>query len=480
MISGCMLGPNFHSPPKPPVRSFTAHPMPKKTAATPAAGKAGKSQQFVNGQDIPADWWYLFHSKELDCLVRRGLAHSPTITAAYAALRQAQEAVNVQVGNLLFPAVNASLTGQRQKFSDATIGTPGSSLFNLFNASVSVAYTLDVFGASRRQIESLRAQVDYQQFQLMAAYITLSANIITTAVTVASYQEQIKATKDLIRIYGKQLDIMKKQFDLGGISLQTVLTQETLVDQTRATLPPLQLGLAQQRHALDVLVGDFPEHPLPEIHLSAITLPEHLPVSIPSNLVRQRPDVRAAEATMHAACANVGVATANLFPQFTITGNYGWEATSPGQLFSAASRVWSYGGGITQPIFHGGALFAARRQAIAAYDQAAAQYHQTVLTAFQNVADTLRALQMDARTLRERKNAEIAAKRNLTLTQQQYFLGGVSYLSLLITEQQYHQTLIATIQAEALRYNDTAALFQALGGGWWNKSWCVKECLNAA
>jgi NodT family efflux transporter outer membrane factor (OMF) lipoprotein len=479
LASGCMVGPNFRSPPKPPVHSFTEKPLPPKTASTPSAGKAGQSQRFVYGQDIPADWWIVFHSPALDCLIRRGLAHSPNITLAYATLRVAQESLSAQIGNLLYPAFGLGMTGQRQQFSGASIGTATQSIFNLFNTSVNVAYTLDVFGGSRRQIEALRAQVDYQQFQLMAAYITLSANIVTTAVTMASFQEQIKATLEMIRIQENQLDVLRNQFRLGAISFANVLTQETLLNQTRATLPALQKRWAQSRHALLVLVGDFPDRPLPDIRLNALTLPKNLPVSIASNLVRQRPDVRASEALMHAACANVGVATANLFPQFAITGNYGWEAVAPSLLFKPASKVWLISGGLTQPLFRGGMLLAQRRQAIAAYDQAASQYRQTVLTAFQNVADTLRALETDARSLRAQKQAEDSARRNLVLSQNQYRLGGVSYLNLLNAQQQYQATVIAVIQAKALRYNDTAALFQALGGGWWNKSWCVKECLNA-
>lgn len=478
LITGCMVGANFHSPPPPPVHTYTQKPLPPKTAASSLAGKAGKSQTFVYGQNIRDDWWRLFHSEELNCLIERGLANSPNMAAAYGNLRQAQEALNVQIGNSLFPAVGASALGQRQKFSGSTIGTGTSSIFNLFNTSVSVSYALDVFGGLRRQIESLGAQVDYQQFQLIATYLTLTGNIVTTAVTAASYQEQIKATLELIKIQEGQLNIMQKQFELGGISLETVLTQETLVNQTRATLPPLQKSLSQSRHALAVLVGDFPNAPIPVIKLSSITLPKEIPVSLPSYLVRQRPDVRASEALLHAACANVGVATANLFPQFNITGMFGWETSVASQLFTPGSSVWSITGNLTQPLFRGGALLAARRQAIAVYDTAAAQYRQAVLTAFQNVADSLRALETDARTLRAQARANDSARRNLDLSLQQYKLGGSSYLSLLNAQQQYQQTLLAFIQAKAARYNDTAALYQSLGGGWWNKPWCVKESLN--
>jgi NodT family efflux transporter outer membrane factor (OMF) lipoprotein len=478
LLSSCMVGPNFHSPRSPHVKSFTETPMPAKTAATPAAGKAGKPQSFVQGQNIPAEWWYLFHSKELNQLITCGLANSPNLAAAYAALRVAQENLNVQVGNLLFPAFNAGFLAQRQRFSSATIGgTPGGSpVFNLFNASVNVAYTLDFFGGNRRQVEGFSAQVDYQQFQLIAAYLTLTSNIVTTSVAIASYKAQIDATIDLIDAQAGQLRIMTRQLGLGGVSRETVLTQQTLVEQTRATLPPLQKSLSQARHALAALVGTFPDRQLPEVRLNALILPGKLPVSLPSNLVRQRPDVRASEALLHSAMTGIGVATANLLPQFTISGVYGWETSVASQLFSQTSKIWSMATNIAQPIFRGGALWAQRRQAIASYEQAAAQYRQTVLTAFQNVADVLRALETDARTLRAQQAAEVAARQNLYLSQQQYGLGGVSYLTFLNAQQQYQSTRIAVIQAKAARYADTAALFQALGGGWWNKEWCVKEC----
>lgn len=479
VVTGCMVGPDFHSPAKPRVQSYTETPMPKKTVATPAAGKAGKAQTFYDAQNIPSQWWYLFHSREINALVTRGIYNSPNLASAYAALRVAQEQLNAQIGNSLFPAFDAALSGQRQQFTGASQGQASApKIFNLFNASVNVAYTLDVFGGARRQIEGYAAQVDYQQFQLIAAYLTLTSNIVTTAVTVASLQAQIQATNELIRAQEGQLKILEQQFKLGGISQATVLTQLTLVNQTRATLPPLQKSLSQARHALDVLVGDFPNQQLPKINLDSLTLPSKLPVTLPSNLVRQRPDVRASEALLHSASASIGVATANLLPQFNITGNYGWESPIPSKLFSHLTNTWAIAGNITQPVFHGGALFAQRRQAIAAYEQACAQYRQTVLTAFQNVADTLRALETDARTLKDQKRAETSAWDNLKLTEDQFRLGGTNYLSLLNAQQQYQTVKLAVIQAKAARYNDTVALFQALGGGWWNKPWCVKECLN--
>lgn len=293
----------------------------------------------------------------------------------------------------------------------------------------------------------------------------------------ASFQAQIEVTVDLIKAEQGLLDILNKQYRLGGVSQEDVLTQQTLLEQTKATLPPLQKNLSQAKHALSTLVGVFPEAPLPILKLDRLKLPVELPVSLPSYLVRQRPDVRASEALLHEACAQIGVATANLFPKFTITANEGWLNTSFDNLFTKRHEVWALTGKIVQPLFHGGALFAQRRAAIAAYQQTAAQYKQTVLQAFQNVADVLRGLEVDARTLQAQIKAENAARDALNLTLKQYRLGGVSYINLLNAQQQYQQTRISRIQAQALRYSDTAALFQALGGGWWHKPWCVKECL---
>lgn len=480
-LAGCMVGPDFHAPASPVVHRYTAHPMSQKTVHTNAPGNSGRTQTFVQTQDIPSQWWALFHSKEINTLVQRGIAHSPTLAAAYASLRQAQENLYAQIGNTMFPAFNAQVGYQRQLFNSAGLGgSLGSSIFDLYNANVTVSYNLDVFGGARRQIETFSAQVDYQQFLLIAAYLTLTSNIVTTAVNVAAFESKIKMTKALIKNQEEQLSIIKKQLHVGGVSEENVLTQATLVEQTKATLPPLLQQLAQARHALDVLVGDLPNKPIPSINLDKLNLPARLPVSMPSSLVRQRPDVRASEALLHAANANVGVATANLFPQFSLTGNYGWQGAPPSTLFGTSTNVWSYGLQIVQPIIHGGALLAQRRAAIDAFQQAFAQYKQTVLQGFQNVADTLRALQNDAATLKAQNLAVKAAYKNYRLTKNQYHLGGVSYLNLLTAQLQYQQTSLARIQAQASRYNDTVALFQSLGGGWWNQTWCVKECLYEA
>jgi len=470
-LAACAVGPDFHRPEAPKTNTYTAKALPEKTAAAPVAG--GDAQRFVFGKDIPAQWWAVFHSDALDQLIRQALEDSPTLAAAQAALREAHENVRAEVGAAFFPAVDANASAERQKFSGAAFGQPGAkgSLFNLYNASVKVSYALDIFGGARRELETLQSQVDYQRFQLEGAYLTLTSNIVTTAVKEASLRAQILATQDILKVQGKQLDVVERQFQLGAVSRSDVLAQQTQLAQTRATLPPIEKDLAQTRHQLAVLVGRLPGEgaALPEFELDGLQLPQELPVSLPSSLVHQRPDIQASEALLHAASAQVGVATANLYPQITLTGNYGSETTRVGDLFQNGTSVWSLAAGLLQPVFHGGELIAKRSAAVAAYDQAAAQYRETVLQAFQNVADVLRALDADANTLKAQAEAEAAARATLDLTQKQFELGAVSYLSLLNAERQYQQTKISLVQAQAARFADTAALFQALGGGWWNR-----------
>ncbi|MFI4954325.1 MAG: efflux transporter outer membrane subunit, partial [Gammaproteobacteria bacterium] len=330
-------------------------------------------------------------------------------------------------------------------------------------------YTVDVFGGKRRAIEAQLAQVDYQKYELLAAYLTLTGNIVTTAITEASLRAQIKATQDIVDIEAKELGIVRKQFKLGGVSDISVLAQETQLEQTRATLPELEKNLAKARNAMAVLIGDFPGNDgLPIFHLDDLHLPENLPVSIPSKLVRQRPDIQAAEALLHASTAQIGVATANLLPQFNLTGAFGTETGNYQSLFGPSTKIWAFQAQVTQAIFNGGALIAQREAAIAAFEASLAQYQFAVLTAFQNVGDTLNALEMDAQTLQANTAAEKAAKTTLDMVSKQYYLGGVSYLNLLYAQMQYHQAYMARIISEATRYADTAALFQSMGGGWWN------------
>jgi NodT family efflux transporter outer membrane factor (OMF) lipoprotein len=479
-VSGCAVGPDFHTPAAPTTSRYTPEPLPPETVAAPEAshlGQPGAAQQFVSGQDIPAQWWTIFHSEPLDQLIRAALADSPTLAAAQAALRQSRENFAAERGTLLYPAVDANVGVER---SNILLGFPGT-IYTVDSATLSVSYKLDLFGGSRRTLEAFRSQIDYQNFQLEAAYLTLTSNIVTTAVQEASLRAQIQALREILAAQEKQLEVIERQFKLGGVSKADVLAQRTQVAQTRALLPPLDKQLAQTRHRLAVLSGKLPsEAVLPNFEITALNLPEQLPVSLPSALVRQRPDIRAAEALLHQASAQVGVATANLYPQISLSGSYGSEALKPSQLFSAPSVAWTVLGGVLQPLFHGGALSAQKRAAVAAYDQAEAQYREVVLQSFQDVADTLRALEADAVTLKTQADAEAVARESLELTQRQFKLGAVNFLILLNAQRQYQQARVNLVQAEASRYTDTAALFQALGGGWWNRNTLAEAKAPAA
>lgn len=474
-VAACAVGPDFHAPPPPATSHYTRAPEPTGTVAAP--GASGTGQTFSSSRDIPADWWTLFHSSALDELMRQALADSPTVQAAQATLLTAAETWRAQRGGLLLPAVDATGSAVREKVPGAAFGQPGSSfLFNLFDASVGVTYRLDLFGASRRQLEALRAQADYQRWELEAARLTLADNIVTTAVNIASLHAQIAALGDIVASERDQLKVVQRQFDAGAASRSDVLAQQTQVADNEAQLPGLEKQLAQAQHRLAVLVGRTPDDAtVPDFTLDKLTLPAELPLSVPSKLVRQRPDVQAAEALLHVSTAQLGVATANMYPQLNLTGSIGSETIQASDLFKTGSAAWNIGGSLTQPLFHGGELLGLKRAARADLERAAAQYREAVLAALQEVADTLRALEADARTLQADLITETDAQDTLKMTQLQYKVGGVSYLTLLNAERVYLQARQNRVQAEAARYADTAALFQALGGGWWNRQDNAKE-----
>ena len=466
-IAGCAVDQDFRLPDIATPSQYTTSPLPAQTAKAPS--ESVSVQHFALDKDLPGDWWTLFGSPELDQMIKQGLVDSPTLAAAQAALHKAEEDLRAVKGSILYPAVDANLQTSRQRTS-GNASTGASDTYNLYNTSVGVSYTLDIFGGGRHQIESYQAQIDYQKYQYEATYLTLTANIVTTTIQEASLRAQLNAKKEIIEIQQKQLDVVNKQFELGAVTKAEILSQETEVAMTKAELPAIEKQLYLTRHALSGMIGKFPGYEkLPEFNLESLRLPKKLPVSLPSNLARQRPDVRAAEALLHQACASVGVATANLYPQITLSAGYGFEAVSTGILFNGQSVIWNFGAGLLQPIFRGGELTAKRKSAIAYYDQATAQYKQAVLTAFRDVADVLRTLETDARTLQAQAQAEAAAKSALELIKKQYELGAVSYIALLIAQRDYQKTRINVIVARAQRYADTAALFQALGGGWWNR-----------
>jgi NodT family efflux transporter outer membrane factor (OMF) lipoprotein len=469
LSAGCAVGPDFRKPAAPDVSDYTAAPV---TATASTAGVAGgEAQRFARGSDVTGDWWTLFHSAPLDELIEHSLTNNPDLKAAQAALSVAREGVLAQRG-AYYPSVSAGFSASRQRQSGQLAPTPNSNvfLFNLFTPEVSVSYVPDVFGLNRRTVESLQAQEDAVRFQMIATYNTLTANVVVTAIQQGSVQQQIEATHQLIDINTHILEILRYQFAKGYASGLDVAAQESQLAQVAATLPPLLKQAAQLRDLMADLAGEFPSQaPTANFDLASLKLPENLPVSLPSALVSQRPDVRQAEANLHAASARIGVAIANRLPNITLTGSTGSSALAINQLFTSGTGFWAVGADLTAPIFQGGTLLHQERAAKAAYVQAAEQYRSTVLTAFQNVADTLTALDQDAEAVKAASAAADAAKVTLDLAQRQWQDGYAGYLALLSAEQAYQQARINLVQAQASRYADTAALFQALGGGWWHR-----------
>ena len=442
-------------------------PAPPQYTPTPVV-----EERLAPGKDIPADWWTLFQSPPLDALVRRSLEESPTLARAQARLRQAQEDVSARAGATQSPRVDAKLSANRVDLGSQSFEQPlpVKTPLNLYLASVSVSYTFDLFGANRRELEALRAEVDHQQFELEGARLMLAGNVVTTAIREAGLRESIAATQELIDLQEQALAIAERMEKAGGIAHAEVVAQQRELAQARAALPDLQRDLERLRHRLAVYSGQAPgAAALPEFRLLDLKLPPELPLSVPSALARQRPDIRAAESLLAQAGARVGVATANLYPQITLSANVGSLTTSAGDLFSGGTAFALLGGSIVQPIFRGGELEAKRRSAVAAYDQAGAAYRETVLQGFREVADALRALEADGARLKERADAVAQARRYRDIAVQRYKAGGVSQAAVLEALREYRRTRLEQTQALADRYADSAALVQALGGGWWSK-----------
>jgi NodT family efflux transporter outer membrane factor (OMF) lipoprotein len=468
LLSACAVGPNFHAPAPPATEGYAPGELPKNTASTGVVG--GESQRFQSGQDLPAEWWTLFGSPALDQLITQAMANYPDIAAQQAALRQARENVRAEQGVFL-PSLTGNALGQRFKESGGSIA-PGFPAFisNVFEATVNVSYNFDLFGGERRTLEQLQAVAEAQNFQLEASYLTLTSNVAAAAIQLAATRDLLDATNQIIALEEKQLTVIKRRVQLGSQTNADVLQQESNLAAVRATLPPLQQQLAVTEHQLAVLTGRFPhDASAPALKLGDLKLPQDLPVSLPSSLVAQRPDIRAQAAVLHQATAAVGIATANMLPQLTLSGSFGGEALRFASLLEPGSNTWSLLEQVSQPLFEGGALRAKRRAALAALDEAGAQYKLTVLDAFQNVADTLTALDNDALALSAQYDALAASQAGLDLIQRQYDIGIANYVTLLTAQQSYQQARLAYVRALASRYTDTVTLFQALGGGWWHR-----------
>ena len=470
-LAACAVGPNFKRPVPPKAEGYGSAPMQGELAA-PGPESA---QHFVAGEDIPSQWWTLFRSPALNHLVDQALTGNPDVGAAQAALRQAHELYLAQ-RTAFFPDIEGNFSGTRAKNAVGTIANPTSlpqvnPYYNLYTAQLTISYLPDVFGGVRRAVEMAKAQADSTRFQLEATYLTLSSNVVVTAVQEASVRGQIAATMRLLDLQHQLTDKVQHQRMLGTANDLDVLAQQSLEAQTAQTLPPLQKQLGQTRDALTALLGRLPsDEPADTFRLDDLTLPTDLPVSVPAKLIEQRPDVRQAEENLHAASAAVGVAIASMLPNLAISGNIGTTGLAVQQLFSPNTGFWSIGGSLTQTLFDAGALLHKKRAADAALDQAAAQYRSAVILACQNVADSLRALQADADAVKASADAQRAAKKTFDLAQHQRERGTISWVAVLIAEQAYRQAELALVQAEANRYSDTAGLFQALGGGWWNRT----------
>jgi NodT family efflux transporter outer membrane factor (OMF) lipoprotein len=470
LLAGCAVGPNFKQPALPSGAGYTQTALPPKTADAP--GSLGSAQQFNVGGDIPGQWWTLFQSAQLNDLIDRAFKASPNIAAAQAALAVARENILAQRGSL-FPSIGVDASGSRNETPTASLAPVASNnqrIYSLYTGELSISYSLDAFGLNRRMIESAAAQADNQRFELEAAYLTLSSNVVLAAVNAASLQGLITAQEETIKANTELRDILKRESELGEVAEADVLQQEAMLAAAQAALPPLQKQLALQRDALAALVGGFPNEKLADFDLASLHLPEDLPVSLPSSLIEQRPDVLAAAAALHSASAQVGVAIANRLPQISLTAALGTSPNAIANAFTPYNQFFNVVGKIAQPLFQGGTLLHRQRAAKASFEQASAQYRSTVINAFQNVADVLHSIEADARTLKAAVTAEQAASRSLSIAQARLRAGEAPYLSVLAAQQTYQMARIASIQARTARLADTAALFQAAGGGWWNRS----------
>ncbi len=464
LLVGCTLGPDFVRPKPPPVERYTRVANPSETVA---AGEV--AQHFEVGSKITADWWRLFKSTKLDSVVRAAVLNNFSLQAAQATLRQSQATLRAGYG-VFFPQMDVGFTPMRQQFSPARFGSSASSsVFNLFTLSTTVSYTLDVFGGERRTVENLGAQTDLQHYTERAAYLTLTGNIINSVIARAAYRAEIEATQQLIGIQQKQIGVTETQVKAGTVPYLNVVSLRSQLATLEASLPPLQQKLSQTEDLQASLAGKLPaDWNPPDIKLADLTLPSHIPLSLPSELVRQRPDILSSESQLHSSSANIGVTTAALFPTISLSGSYGYNNQTLANLFLNSSNIWSMAANFAQPIFHGGTLWYGRKAALEAYQSSLANYRQTVLNAFEQVADTLQALDHDAEALAAQQQALSAAEESLKLVTANYQAGLVNYLQVLTANSQYQQAKLGYLQASAQRFQDTVAFFVALGGGWWN------------
>lgn len=469
LLTGCAVGPDFQRPLPPDVSGYTSMPLATNLDSSPTT--LGDPQNIIKGEHITQYWWRAMSTEKLDTLIGEALERNPTLIAAEATLRQARELYAAMAGSTLYPQLEGNLGGQRQRFNLGSLGQAGEAReFSLYNAGAGVRYKFDLAGGNRRALEALAAQSDYQQLQLEGARLTLVANIVTTAITQASLKRQTEIIENILKSQENQLELTRERIRLGHGELDDALALQKQLEQTRAKLPPLRYQLQQNEHLLAVLVGKAPRASLlPLFTLEDFTLPPELPLLIPSELVRARPDILAAEALLHVANAEYGVAISKLYPQLNLSADLGSQALTIGALFGGGSAVWSLVGQLTQPLFNPG-LPAEMRAALAAFDAAAANYQSVVLEAIRNVADVLRALENDSKRLEALSAADAASEKSLESTQRRYRLGAASYYNLLIAQQQRLLTELDLTEGQTKRLTNTAAFYQAMGGGLYDTS----------
>lgn len=464
VLCGCAAGPDFAPPAAPRVPRYLPGGDP---GATPEA--LGADQRFHPGAPVAPDWWRLFGSPELDRAMQAALANNPTLQSAQAALRQSRENLRAGYG-VFFPRLDLAFDARRQRSAPITAGiAPLRGVFNVFTLAGTVSYLLDLSGANRRAVEALSAEADVQRGAMLATWLSLTGNVANTLIARAAYAEQMRATRELIAREAEQLQIARAQVEGGSAAYASVVSIESQLATSRATLPVLQQRYDQAGHLLATLTGQAPgAWRAPQVALERLALPRDLPLTVPAQLVRQRPDIMSAEARLHVASANIGVASAALFPTITLGAEYGTEGAHLDRFTGPHNRFWSTGATADIPVFHGGTLTHQRRAAIEAYRGALADYRQAVLSAFAQVADALTALDNDAQNLRATADAVAAARQAVDLIQANYSAGLVSYLEVLVADVQLHRAQVDFIQARAVRLQDTATLYLALGGGWWS------------
>lgn len=462
-LTSCAVGPDFVRPAPSAVDRYV--PEGQALEIVPVNGQA---QHFAQDVEVVANWWQLFQSPKLDALVQEAIGHNQNLQAAQASLQRSQENLRAGYG-IFYPQIDLAAGLSRQRFSAARFGSPSSSIFNLLTMSTTVSYALDVFGGQRRAVEGLGAQRDFQRYTVLATYLTLTGNIVNTVVARAAYAAQIAVTRELIGMQQEQIVIAETQVKAGIAAYASVVDLKAKLAALEATLAPLEQKHSQAEHLLSTLTGHAPgERALEPVDLDEIILPADLPLSLPSQLVRQRPDILAAEATVHENSANIGVATAELLPSFTVSGTYGQNTRNLADVFMSSGNFWSAGANIVAPLFHGGTSWLHRKAAIAAYQQSLANYKQTALDALAQVADILLALEHDAEAQRSYAQQLDLTQESVRLAQTNYQAGLADYSYVLRIKSQFFQAKLAYLQVQSQRLQDTAALFIALGGGWWN------------